>query len=137
MAEHWAFLADPEDYGWAHMVKQGRAVWDGVKNRRAQNYMKECRAGDTVLIYHTAPDKAVQGIAKVVKEAYPDPQAEDRVVVDLEPVRPLARPLALSEMKADDVLANMSFVRMARVAVQPVTAEEWARVLRLSGTKAK
>ena len=135
MATYWAFLADPEDYGWSHMVEQGRAVWDGVKNARAQNYMKECAAGDLVIVYHTAPDKAVQGIAKVVREAYPDPKAPDRVVVDIEPVKPLARPLTLAEMKADDTLSQMSFVRMARVAVQPVKAAEWKRVLALSGTK--
>lgn len=135
MAKYWAFLADPEDYGWPHLVEQKRAVWDGVKNARAQNYMKECDEGDLVIVYHTAPDKAVQGIAKVVKEAYPDPQSADRVVVDLEPVKPLAKPLTLAEMKADDTLAHMSFVRMARVAVQPVKAVEWKRVLKLSGTK--
>lgn len=137
MAKYWAFLADPEDYGWSHMVDEGRAVWDGVKNARAQNYMKECTKGDLVLVYHTAPDKAVQGIAKVVTEAYPDPKAEGRVVVDIEPVRPLAKPLTLAEMKADETLSQMSFVRMARVAVQPVKADEWKRVHTLSGTKEK
>lgn len=135
MANQWAFLADPEDYGWAHLVQEGRAVWDGVKNARAQNYMKQCREGDRILVYHTAPDKAVMGIAKVVREAYPDPNADGRVVVDIEPVRPLQRPLTLAEMKADDLLAGMSFVRMPRVAVQPVEPGQWKRVMELTGTR--
>jgi len=133
--QYWAFLADPEDYGWSHLTDAGIAVWDGIKNARAQNYLKKCAEGDMVLLYHTAPDKAVQGIARVTKEAYPDPGAEDRVVVDIEPVRPLKRPLTLAEMKADELLAQVSFVRMPRVAVQPVTAEQWEQVLKLSGTK--
>ena len=135
MANHWAFLADPEDYGWSHLLGEGRAVWDGVKNARAQNYMKECRKGDQVLVYHTAPEKSIMGIARVVREAYPDPNADDRVVVDIEPVKPLGRPLTLAELKADDLLAQMAFVRMPRVAVQPVKPEEWKRVLELSGTR--
>lgn len=133
--QYWAFLADPEDYGWSHLTDAGTAVWDGIKNARAQNYLKTVRPGDSVIVYHTAPDKAVQGIARVTKAAYPDPTAEGRVVVDIEPVKPLKRPLALAEMKADDVLAQMSFVRMPRVAVQPVTPEQWKQVMKLSGTK--
>ncbi|MGH7503908.1 MAG: EVE domain-containing protein [Longimicrobiales bacterium] len=134
--QHWVFLADPADYGWKDLVAQKTAVWDGVRNSRAQANLSRCRAGDTVLVYHTAPDKALVGIAKVVAEAYPDPRKPELVVVDVQPVKALARPLALVELKADSVLAGMSFVRMPRVAVQPVTAEQWARVVALSGTRA-
>jgi predicted RNA-binding protein with PUA-like domain len=133
----WAFLADPDSYGWTELTKDGTAVWDGIKNARAQNHLRTTRPGDLALIYHTAPDKAIIGIARVKTEAYPDPGEEGRVVVDIEPVQPLARPLGLAEMKADDVLRSMSFVRMPRVAVQRVTDEEWQRVLSLSGTKLK
>jgi len=136
MAEpnYWALLADPDDYGWDQLVEQGRAVWDGIKNARAQNKGRRCAVGDRALIYHTAPDKAVVGIARIAGAARPDPRAEGRVVVDVEPDRPLERRLPLAELKADDVLSGMSFVRMPRVAVQPITAEQWARVLELSGT---
>lgn len=132
--QRWVFLADPTDYGWKDLVKQKTAVWDGVKNSRAQANLKKCKKGDAVLIYHTAPDKAIVGIAKVVKEAYADPKKADLVVVDVQPVKPLARPLPLSELKADDTLSGMSFVRMPRVAVQSVTGEQWAQILDLSGT---
>jgi predicted RNA-binding protein with PUA-like domain len=136
-AQKWAFLADPDAYGWTELVRDGTAVWDGIANARAQNHLKTTRPGDLALIYHTAPDKAIVGIARVTAEVRPDPNAEGRVVVDIEPVQPLARKLALAELKADDTLRDMSFVRMPRVAVQRVSDEEWAQVLKLSGTKLK
>jgi predicted RNA-binding protein with PUA-like domain len=131
----WVFLADPTDYGWKDLLAQKTAVWDGVRNSRAQANLKKCKVGDPVLLYHTAPDKAIVGIARVVAEAYPDPKNADLVVVDVQPVKPLARALPLAELKADEILAGMSFVRMPRVAVQPVTAEQWERALQASGTK--
>lgn len=131
MSAHWAFLADPETYGWDELVEEGRAVWDGVKNAAAQRNMGRCAKGDEVLIYHTAPDKAVIGIARVVRTAYPDPKNDERVVVDVEPVRELGRRIPLAEMKQDDVLKEMSFVKMPRVAVQPVTDQQWKRVEKL------
>jgi predicted RNA-binding protein with PUA-like domain len=133
--QKWVFLADPTDYGWLELVAAKSAVWDGVKNARAQSNMRKCRTGDLVLIYHTAPDKALVGIAKVTGEARPDPKRSELVVLEVAPVGPLKRPLPLAELKADDVLSTMSFVRMPRVAVWPVTEEQWKRVKSASGTK--
>jgi predicted RNA-binding protein with PUA-like domain len=130
---YWALLADPGTYGWNDLIREKRAVWDGIRNARAQSNLTKCAQGDLALIYHTAPDKAVMGIAKVVRTAYPDPSDDTRVVIDVEPVKPLKRPLPLADMKADATLADMSFVRMPRVAVQPVTPKQWERVLKLGG----
>ena len=132
---YWVFLADPEDFGWNELEHQGEAVWDGIKNARAQNNLRRTSKGDQALIYHTAPDKAIIGIAKVTGEVRPDPKAADRVVVDVKPLQKLKRALPLAELKADAILSGMSFVKMPRVAVQPVTDEQWERVLELSGTK--
>lgn len=132
-AARWALLADPESYGWTQLVSEKRAVWDGIKNARAQQNLRQCKVGDLALIYHTAPDKAILGTARVVREAYPDPAAPDRVVIDIEPLSALERPLSLAELKADPALSQMSFVKMPRVAVQPVTREQWDRVIELSG----
>lgn len=132
---YWVLLADPEDFGWNELERDGGAVWDGIKNARAQNNLRKTSVGDHALIYHTAPDKAIVGIAKITSEARPDPNAEERVVVDVKPVKKLKRALPLSELKQDEILREMSFVRMPRVAVQPVTDEQWARVQALSGTK--
>jgi predicted RNA-binding protein with PUA-like domain len=135
--QKWAFLADPETYGWTELKRDGATVWDGIANVRAQNHLRTVRPGDLALLYHTAPDKAIMGIVRVASEPRPDPNADGRVVVDVEPVRALARRLGLAELKADDVLRDMSFVRMPRVAVQRVSDDEWERVLALSGTKLK
>jgi predicted RNA-binding protein with PUA-like domain len=136
MSKRWAFLADPEDFGWNELEEQGTAVWDGIKNSRAQNYLRTAAPGDQALIYHTAPDKAIIGIAKITSEPRPDPKAEERVVVDVKPLKKFKRPVTLAELKADKTLAEMSFVKMPRVAVQPVTEEQWQRVLDLSSTPA-
>lgn len=135
MSKFWVLLADPEDFGWTELERDGKAVWDGIKNARAQQNLRGTEVGDQALIYHTAPDKAIVGIAKITSDARPDPKAPERVVVDVQPVKPLARPLPLAELKADAVLAQMSFVKMPRVAVQPVTKTQWQRVLELSGTR--
>jgi predicted RNA-binding protein with PUA-like domain len=130
----WVFLADPRSYGWTDLVEEGGAVWDGIANRAAQNRLAEAVEGDHVLLYHTAPDKALVGVARVVAAPYPDPAHDDRVVVGLEPVTALARPLTLDEIRGDPVLAGAGFVRMPRVAIHPSSEEEWDRVLELSGT---
>ena len=130
----WVFLADPDSFGWDDLVRDGRAVWDGIRNRTAQNRLKEAASDDRVLIYHTSPDKALVGIARVQGAPYPDPKAEDRVVVDVEPVTALQRRIPLDEIKGDAVLSGMGFVRMPRVAVHALEADEWDRVLELSGT---
>ena len=137
MSKLWVFLADPEDFGWTELEKDGKAVWDGIKNARAQNYLRTAEAGDKIFIYHTAPDKAIMGMAKVTAGPREDPKAAERVVVDVQPVKALKRALPLAELKADSVLSEMSFVKMPRVAVQPVTKEQWDRVLKLSGTSVR
>ena len=133
MSQHWVFLADPETYGWDQLTAEKRAVWDGIRNAVAQRNLQACSKGDEVLIYHTAPDKAVVGIARVVRTAYPDPADAERIVVDIEAVSPLPRPVPLAELKSDDVLSQMSFVKMPRVAVQKVTDAQWKRLVKLAG----
>lgn len=130
----WVFLADPKFYGWDDLLEEGRTVWDGIGNRTAQSRLEEAAAGDGVLLYHTSPDKALVGVARVAGEPYPDPSNDDRVVVDLEPVTALDRPLPLDEVKGDERLAEMGFVKMPRVAVHAASQEEWDRVLELTGT---
>lgn len=130
----WVLLADPGAYGWAELERDGRAVWDGIGNAVAQKNIRSMQPGDLALIYETAPSKALRGIGRVATAPYPDPGVEGRTVVDVEPVRALARPLPLDQIKADEVLAGMSFVRMPRVAVQPLTDEQWQRALEKSGT---
>ncbi len=130
----WVFLADPGSYGWAELVEEGRTVWDGIANRAAQGRLRQARRGDPVLIYHTSPDKALVGVARVASDPYPDPGHPDRVVVDLEPVTALHEPLPLDRIREDDVLGDAGFVRMPRVAIHEAPDPVWYRVLELTGT---
>lgn len=128
----WVFLADPTSYGWNDLVKEREAVWDGITNPQAQRRLRECRPDHVVLIYHTAPDKALMGTARITRGPEPDPSDPARVVVRVEPVAELGRPIPLAEIKADPVLSGMGFVRMPRVAVHAVTQEQWERAASLA-----
>lgn len=132
--QRWVLLADPESYGWPELLRDGRAVWDGIKNARAQNNLGRFRIGDVALLYHTAPGKAIVGTVRVISEAYADPKNAGLLVVDVQPIVALQRPLPMSELRADGVLAEMGFVRMPRVAVQTVSTAQWERVMQKSGT---
>ncbi|MBI4408057.1 MAG: EVE domain-containing protein [Gemmatimonadetes bacterium] len=130
----WVFLADPSDYGWNELVRDARTVWDGIKGAQAQRNLAQCGAGDPVLIYHTSPDKALVGTARVSGGPRPDPKFPERVVVDLEPVLQLRRPLGIAELRDDGVLSQAGFVKIQRVAVQPISLAHWDRVMEKTGT---
>lgn len=127
----WLLKTEPTSYAWADLVRDGRAVWDGVKNPAALSHLRAMQPGDEVFIYHTGDEKAVVGIARVVAAAYPDPKAKDPrlVVVDLEPVRPLGSPVTLKAVKADPWFRDFALVRVPRLSVMPVSAEQWKRIL--------
>lgn len=129
----WLLKTEPEEYSYADLERAGRDVWDGVKNPQAQGYLRRMQPGDLVFIYHTGGERAVVAIARVTSAPYPDPQAPDRVVVDVEPVRRLARPVPLATIKADPFFADWALVRQGRLSVMPVTEEQWQRVLALAG----
>ena len=134
---HWLIKSEPYKFSFDQLVSDGRAVWDGVRNFEARNNLRAMKKGDLCLYYHSNEGKAVVGVARVSREAYPDPTAEgeDWSVVEVEPVRPLARPVELEELRASKVLAKMMMLRRPRLSVVPVTDEEFAAVLDLSKKK--
>ena len=134
MARRWLFKTEPSTYSWADLERDRRTVWDGVKNALALKHLAAVATGDQVLIYHTGDEKAAVGIAKVVRGAYPDPKQKDvRLdVVDLQPVKALARPVALGEMRANRELAGFDLLRLPRLSVMPVSAEQWAAIMEMA-----
>jgi predicted RNA-binding protein with PUA-like domain len=130
----WLVKSEPAKYAFADLERDGRTVWDGVRNNQAALYLKAMKAGDQVLYYHSQEGLAVVGIAEVSREAFPDPtDVSGRfVAVELKPVRTLARPVTLAEMKAEPSLAGMAMFRQFRLSVSPVTAAEWARILKIA-----
>ncbi len=135
MPNYWLLKTEPSTYAFAQLEKDGKTVWDGVRNALALTHLRKMKKGDRVLIYHTGAEKSVVGIARLAAGAYPDPQQDDPrlVVVDLAPERPLSRPVTLATIKADPSLQAMPLVRISRLSVMPVTAEEWKRLLELGG----
>ena len=137
---YWLVKTEPEDFSWDDQVKKGAKgeVWTGVRNFTARRHLKEMKKGDRVFFYHTGDEKAVVGIAEVLKEAHADPTAgkdEPWIAVDLKAVEPLAKPVPLATIKADKSLKNMALVKYGRLSVQPVTGPEWKAVCKMGGVK--
>ena len=130
---YWLVKSEPETFSWADLVKDGKTMWDGVRNYQARNNMQQMQPGDMVLFYHSVSEKAVVGIAKVDKAAYPDPTAEDGkwVVVDLIPYRDFKEPVTLEQIKQDKRLENIALLRQSRLSVMPLKAEEFDVLLAL------
>jgi predicted RNA-binding protein with PUA-like domain len=130
----WLVKTEPDSYSWATFVKDEETAWTGVRNFQARNNLRAMKMDELALFYHSGSERAVVGIARVARAAYPDPTAEegDWAAVDLEPVNELRRPVTLEAIKADKVLKGMALVRNSRLSVTPVTAEQFERVRELS-----
>ncbi|RYY66211.1 MAG: EVE domain-containing protein [Chitinophagaceae bacterium] len=136
---YWLIKSEPFKYSWEQFEQDGQTFWDGVRNYAARNNLRAMKRGDQLFFYHSNEGLEIVGIAKVVKEAYPDPTTDEDawVVVDVAPVKRLKVPVTLKMIKADPRLANMALLRLGRLSVAPVTDEEWAIVLEHAGAKAK
>ena len=134
---YWLVKSEPFKYSWEKFVKEGKTFWDGVRNYGARNNLKAMAKGDHVFFYHSNEGLAIVGIAEVVREAYQDPTTKDTnwVVVDLQPVRAMPRPVTLAEIKAEPSLKDMDLVRLSRQSVGAVRAEEYRKIMKMAGEK--
>jgi predicted RNA-binding protein with PUA-like domain len=132
---YWLVKSEPEAYAWAQLVQDGRTAWTGVRNFQARNNLRAMKKGDTVFFYHSVTDKQVVGVAKIVKEFYPDATAEegDWSCVDLAPDQAFKLPVTLETIKADAVLKEMPLVKQSRLSVTPLTAAQAGKLLKLGG----
>ena len=135
MGSFWLVKSEPAKYGFGDLQRDGRTVWDGVRNNAAALHLKAMREGEEVLFYHSNQGLAVVGVARVVRTAFPDASDPSGrfVAVELAPVRALKRPVTLAEMKAEPALADMVMLRQGRLSVSPVTDAEWAKILAMAG----
>jgi predicted RNA-binding protein with PUA-like domain len=131
---NWLFKEEPSHYGYDDFARDGRASWTGVRNPLAQKHLRAVSKGDRIFYYHTGDEKAVVGVMRAAANASPDPAdpSGKLYAVDVTPVRKLARPVRLSEIKADAAFAEFPLVRMSRLSVMPVTDEEWERIEAMS-----
>ena len=132
---YWLVKSEPFKYSWDQLVKDKQTFWDGVRNYAARNNLKAMKKGDEVLFYHSNEGLEIVGIARVAKEHYPDPTADDDtwVVVNIKPYKKLPKPVSLVQIKLDKRLADMALVRLGRLSVQPVTEKEWQIIMEMSG----
>lgn len=127
---NWLFKEEPEHYSFDDLVRDKKTVWSGVRNPVAQKHLHAVKKGDRIFYYHTGKEKAVVGVAKALGNAYADPTdaAGKAAVVDVGPVKKLARPVTLGEVKADAFFKTFPLVRISRLSVMPVTDAEWTRI---------
>ena len=131
----WLLKSEPDVYSWDQLVADGETVWNGVRNNAARLNLRAMKAGDEAFFYHSNIGKEIVGIARISREAYPDPTDESGqwVAVSVQPVQKLAKPVTLATMKADPALAEFQLIRQSRLSVVPVRDDEWVRVLQLAG----
>jgi predicted RNA-binding protein with PUA-like domain len=136
--QNWLIKSEPNAYAFSKLVADGRTTWDGVRNFEARNNLRAMKEGDLALFYHSTIGKEVVGVARVVREAYPDPsaQGEDWSAVDFGPAFPLKKPVSLDTMKNDKALAGLQLITRGRLSVVPVSPTHFERILALGETKA-
>ena len=132
---NYLFKEEPSNYNYDAFVKDKKTTWSGVRNPVAQRNLRSVKKGDQVFYYHTGDEKSVVGIARALGDAYPDPddKAGKAHVVDVGPVKKLARPVTLKEIKADRSFKDFPLVRISRLSVMPVSDTHWAKLCKLGG----
>ena len=133
MKQFWLVKSEPSAYSWENLLADGKTAWTGVRNYTARNNLRAMRKGEPVFFYHSVVGKEILGIAKVVREAYPDPTAKegDWSAVDIAPEKPLPKPVTLEGIKLNPKLKEMALLRLSRLSVQPVTNAQFDEILRM------
>lgn len=128
---------EPETYSWDDFVRDGVTDWTGVRNYQARNNLREMKTGERVLFYHSGKDKAVVGLAEVVKSAYPDPTADDEqwVAVDLKAVKGLKNAVPLAAIRYDKRLSQLPLIRQSQLSVMPLSKDEFDVIVALGAGK--
>jgi predicted RNA-binding protein with PUA-like domain len=134
---HWLVKSEPNKYSFAQLVADKRTMWEGVRNYEARGSLRAMKEGDLILFYHSNEGKSVVGVARVAREAYPDPTSpdEDWSAIDIEAIAPLKTPVDLEVIRSDPALAEIQLLKRSRLSVVPVSKEHFDHVLALGKTK--
>ncbi|MCH6201251.1 EVE domain-containing protein [Aquiflexum sp. LQ15W] len=131
---YWLVKSEPSEYGWEELVSQGEDIWDGIRNYQARNYMKEMRAGDLVLFYHSGKKKEIVGVARVTEEAFPDLEdGEDKgwVAIRIKSDQKLKNPVTLERIKSDGMLSTLPLLKQSRLSTMPVEKSQFDYIINL------
>ena len=134
MKNFWLVKQEPSSYSWSDFVAEGEAAWTGVRNYTARNNLRKMKNGDEVLFYHSGEEKAVVGIARVTRPAYPDATAKegDWSAVDLAPIKSLFQPVTLRQIKSEPRLKQIPLIRQSRLSVMPLAKAEFREIVKMS-----
>ena len=134
---YWLFKQEPSVYNYSQLEKEKTTVWDGVTNNLALKHLRSVANGDSIFFYHSGSEKSIVGIMRSISGPRRDTSAKGKsslVVVDVEPVIKLAKPVTLEEIKKHPLFASWELVRISRLSVMPVTQTMWDRILELGNT---
>jgi len=131
----WLMKSEPDVYGWNDLVAEGEGTWDGVRNHLAARNLRTMAVGDLAFFYHSNIGKEIVGIARISASGLTDPTDPDGkwAAVKVMPVAKLKSPVTLATIKATEALAAMELLRLSRLSVSAVRAEEWALILEMAG----
>jgi len=134
LPRYWLMKSEPAKYSWDDLAREGETVWDGVRNHRASNNMREMQVGEKAFFYHSVTGKEIVGIAQISKTGITDPTDPEGkwATVYIKPVEPLSRPVTLAEIKAEPALEGIELVRLSRLSVAEITPEEWEKICAMS-----
>jgi len=137
----YLFKTEPGEYSFEDLAREKKTVWSGVTNNAALQFLRMCKKGDEVFVYHTGNERRIVGLAKVTKGAFADPDRPELngkgepkfAVVELAAVRAAKEPVTLEAMKGDDRFAGFDLLRLPRLSVMPVPGAVDAVIRRLAG----
>ena len=132
---YWLMKSEPDAYSWDDLVREGEGTWDGVRNHRAANNLRAMEVGDQAFFYHSNIGLEIVGIMDISQVGLTDPSDPDGkwAAVKVKPVRKLANPVTLKQIKADPELAEIELVKLSRLSVAVIRPGEWDHILRLAG----
>tara|TARA_B100001094_G_scaffold332676_1_gene405789 strand:- start:1599 stop:2075 length:477 start_codon:yes stop_codon:yes gene_type:complete len=153
MTKYWLMKSELDVYPWEKLVREGQTHWDGVRNYQARNIMRdEMKKGDLVLFYHSnCKPPHIAGIARIVKESYPDftswdskskyfdskstPENPRWFMVDIEPLVEINK-IGLPDLRMNPALEGMPLLmKGSRLSVQPVPEKYFSEICEISGIK--
>ncbi|MDY7096900.1 MAG: EVE domain-containing protein [Pseudomonadota bacterium] len=124
---YWLMKSEPFKYSWDDLVAEEEGVWDGVRNHLAKNNLAAMEVGDEAFFYHSREGLEIVGIAEISVAGICDPTDETGkwAAVKIKPKRKFERPVSLKQIKAEPKLADCELVRLSRLSVAKISAEEW------------
>jgi predicted RNA-binding protein with PUA-like domain len=130
---YWLIKSEPSEYSFEDLLREGRTIWDGVRNFQAKRYLSQMAVGDKLFYYHSQTQRAIVGLVQVSRSAFPDPKDSQWVAVEIRPVKAFPQPVTLAQIKRDLRFADFALVRQARLSVMPVAPVLAEAIAQLAG----